>query len=255
MSGQRTAKVGARRRLDQVILDRGLAVSRTRARNLVELGFVKCDGSIVAKPSMLVALDAEIIITGEDYPWVSRGGVKLSAALDHFRIDVTDAVCLDAGASTGGFSDVLLSRGAVRVFAVDVGHGQLARRLVEDARVIDLEGMDTRALTKDEITETVDLVVADVSFISLSKAIEVPLGFVRSGGRFVGLVKPQFEVGPNRVGKSGVVRDPSLQYQVCEEVQRWILALGSWSVVGVIDSPIEGRDGNREFLLVARKLW
>ena len=243
-----------RRRLDRVIVERGLAPSRTRARNLVELGFVKCDGLTVVKPSKLVVSDAEIVVIGKDYPWASRGGVKLLAALDHFRIDVAGAVCLDAGASTGGFSDVLLSRGATRIFAVDVGHGQLVRRLAEDVRVIDLEGVDTRTLTKEEVTEPVDIVVADVSFISLSKAVEVPLGFARSGGWFVGLVKPQYEVGPKRVGKGGVVRDPCLQKQICEEVRRWILAVGGWSVVGVIDSPIVGGDGNREFLLAARKL-
>ncbi len=190
---------------------------------------------------------------GREHPWVSRGGLKLERALEAFDLDVTGAVGLDVGASTGGFTDVLLSRGAARVYAVDVGYGQLHWKLRQDDRVVVLERTNARALTEEQIPEPVDIVVCDASFIGLEKVLPVPLTFVRPGAHLAALIKPQFEVGKGEVGKGGIVRDPALRDAVCARIEEWLRGLGGWSVLGIVESPVTGADGNVEFLIAARK--
>jgi 23S rRNA (cytidine1920-2'-O)/16S rRNA (cytidine1409-2'-O)-methyltransferase len=243
-----------RHRLDRALVDRGLAESRTRAQVLIAGGHVRCDGRVVTKPAALVAGETDLVVTGRDHPWVSRGGLKLAAALDHFAIDPAGAVCIDIGASTGGFTDVLLDRGAAMVHAIDVGHGQLAERLVTDPRVVNRQRTDARQLTAVLVPDVIDIVVCDVGFISIRKAIPEALRLVRRGGRFAGLIKPQFEVGPGKVGKGGVLRDSALRDIVCREISGWLDGLPDWSCDGVIDSPVTGGDGNIEFLLGGTKL-
>lgn len=184
---------------------------------------------------------------------MSRGGLKLDHALQAFGIDVTGAVGLDVGASTGGFTDVLLTRGAVRVYAVDVGYGQLNWKLRSDDRVVVLERTNARNLTSEQIPEPVDIVVCDASFIGLEKVLPVPLQFVRPGGRLIALIKPQFEVGRGEVGKGGIVRDESLRDAVCRRIEDWVAGLPGWSVTGIVESPVTGADGNVEFLIAARR--
>jgi 23S rRNA (cytidine1920-2'-O)/16S rRNA (cytidine1409-2'-O)-methyltransferase len=244
-----------RLRLDRLLVDRGLSISRARARSLILAGHVRCDGRVTGKPAALVELDSEIEITGQDNPWASRGGLKLAAALEHFAIDPAGAACLDVGASTGGFTDVLLAGRAARVHAVDVGHGQLIDRIAADPRVVVLERTDARSLTAALTGREIDIVVCDVSFISIRKAIPAALGLARPGGRFVGLVKPQFEVGPGKVGGGGVVRDPGLLDQISKDLSAWLEARPDWRCDGIIDSPVTGGDGNREFLLSGTKIW
>jgi 23S rRNA (cytidine1920-2'-O)/16S rRNA (cytidine1409-2'-O)-methyltransferase len=197
----------------------------------------------------MVAVDAEIVVKGRDHPWVSRGGIKLAHGLDHFDWDVTAAVAIDVGSSTGGFTDVLLSRGAARVYAVDSGTNQLAWKLRQDPRVVVHEQLSARLLTDAEIPEGVDLIVCDASFIGLAKVLEVPLTFAKPGARLLALIKPQFEAGKGEVGKGGVVRDPAIHARVCAEVADWLAAQPGWRVVGVETSPITGPEGNVEFLI------
>lgn len=246
------AKV-AKTRLDQLLVDRGLAESRTRAQAIIMAGLVLVDGHKVDKAGTKVAEDKPIELKGQDHPWVSRGGLKLDKALDQFAIDVTGMVGLDVGASTGGFTDVLLTRGAARVYAVDVGYGQLAHKLRVDERVVVLERTNARHLTPEQIPEPVDIVVCDASFIGLRTVLPAALGFVRPGGRLAALIKPQFEVGKERVGKGGVVRDPALHAEVCETIRAWLSDLPGWSVDGITESPIKGPEGNVEFLIVGTK--
>ncbi len=240
----------ARVRIDQLLVDRGLVESRTRAQALVMAGLVYVGTVKIAKPGQAVADDAAIEVKGRDHPWVSRGGIKLAHGLDHFEWDVTDAVAIDVGSSTGGFTDVLLSRGALRVYAVDSGTNQLAWKLRQDARVIVHEQTSARVLTSLHIPEPIDLIVCDASFIALAKVLDVPLGFARAGGRALVLVKPQFEVGRDEVGKGGVVRDPEAHRRVCAAAAAWFEAKG-WRVDGIVPSPITGPEGNIEFLLAA----
>lgn len=242
----------AKVRIDQLLVDRGLAESRTRAQALVMAGLVFAGERKLAKPGEQVAADAAIDVRGRDHPWVSRGGVKLAHGLDHFGWDVTDAVAIDVGSSTGGFTDVLLTRGAARVYAVDSGTNQLAWRLRQDPRVIVHEQTSARILTAAHIPEPIDLVVCDASFIGLAKVLEVPLGFARPGARLMALVKPQFEAGREEVGKGGVVRDPAVHARVCEAAAAWVETQG-WRVAGVTPSPITGPEGNVEFLLAAER--
>ena len=242
-----------RPRLDQLLVDRGLVESRARAQALVMAGTVFTETRRLDKPGQRVSPDLPLTVKGQDHPWVSRGGLKLVAGLDAFGIDPAGAVCLDVGASTGGFTDVLLSRGAARVYAVDVGYGQLAHRLRTDDRVVVLERTNARHLSVDQVPEPVDCVVCDASFIGLRTVLPAALGLVRSGGALLALIKPQFEVGPERVGKGGVVRDPALHAEVCETMRAWLDGLADWSVLGVTDSPISGPEGNREFLIGARQ--
>ncbi len=240
-------------RADRALVARGLVESRTRAQALIAAGLVRCDGRPVAKPSEEIAAAAELSVTGRDHPWVSRGGVKLAAALDAFGLEPAGRICLDLGASTGGFVDVLLGRGAARVYAVDVGQGQLAARLRADPRVVSLEKTDARALSPALVPEPLDLLSADLSFISLPRALPAALSLVAPGGRLVALVKPQFEAGRAAVGKGGIVRDEAARRAAVAKVRDWLAAQPGWTVAGLIDSPIAGGDGNREALLCARK--
>ena len=206
----------------------------------------------LAKAGDMLAEDAPLEVRGKDHPWVSRGGIKLEHGLTHFGLDVTGAVALDVGSSTGGFTDVLLSRGAARVYAVDVGTNQLAWKLRQDPRVVVLEQTNARYLTTEHVPELVDIVVCDASFISLGKVLEAPLRRAKPGGKLVALVKPQFEAGREEVGKGGVVRDPAVHERVCGEAGEWVVSQG-WQVLGLTESPITGPEGNVEFLLGAVK--
>lgn len=242
-----------KRRVDTLLVERGLAESRARAQALVLAGLVWSAGQRLDKPGTSVAADAPLELRGREHPWVSRGGVKLAHALDHFAIDPTGAVALDIGASTGGFTDVLLARGARRVYAVDVGHGQLAWKLRQDERVTVLERCNARHLTREQIPEPPDLVLCDASFISLTVVLPAALQLAAPTARLVALIKPQFEVGKGRVGKGGVVRDPALHREVCERITAWLDAQPGWHVEGITESPIRGPEGNVEFLVHARR--
>ena len=242
---------GLKRRADQLLVDRGLADSRAKAQALILAGLVYAGERRIDKSGELVVDSAHIEVRGRGHPWVSRGGVKLAHALDHFAIEVTDLVALDIGASTGGFVDVLLSRGAARVHAVDVGRGQLAWKLRQDPRVVVRDGINARYLTAAEIPAPVDIVTCDASFIGLATVLPAALALAKPRAQLVALIKPQFEAGPRAVGKGGVVRDPEVHRAVCEAAAAWVASRG-WSVVGVTDSPITGPAGNREFLLHAR---
>ncbi|MFX4223345.1 MAG: TlyA family RNA methyltransferase [Thalassobaculum sp.] len=243
-----------KRRLDQLLVDRGLVESRTRAQALVMAGKVFSGERKMEKAGQQVAEDIALEIRGQDHPWVSRGGLKLAHAIEHFAIDPTDAVAIDVGASTGGFTDVLLQGGAAKVYAVDVGHGQLAWKLRNDDRVVVLEKTNARHLTAEQVPETVDLVVCDASFISLKTVLPAALSMVKPGGRLVALIKPQFEAGRAQVGKGGVVRDPDVHAAVCDDIRAWLDGLGGWRIDGVVPSPITGPEGNIEFLISARRL-
>lgn len=240
-------------RADQLLVDRGLTESRTKAQALIMAGQVYSGDRRIDKPGQPVADDAPLAIKGQDHPWVSRGGLKLAHALDHFGIAVTDKIAIDVGASTGGFTDVLLAYGAARVYAVDVGRGQLAWKLREDLRVVVLEKTNARYLGRDQVPEDVDLVVCDASFIGLRTVLPAPLALARPGAILVALIKPQFEVGKGRVGKGGVVRDPSLHDDVCRDITMWLDGLPEWTVIGLTESPITGPEGNKEFLIAARR--
>jgi len=244
--------VGAKVRADQLVVARGLAESRTRAQALILAGNVFVGERRVGKAGDLLAEDAELSVKGRDHPWVSRGGIKLDHGLAHFGFDVTGAVALDVGSSTGGFTDVLLNRGAAKVYAVDVGTNQLAWKLRSDPRVIVHEQTNARDLTTDIIPEAVDIVVCDASFIGLAKVLDAALGLARPGANLVALIKPQFEAGRDEVGKGGVVRDEAVRQRVCDEAADWVRAKG-WSVLGIERSPITGPEGNVEFLLGAVK--
>lgn len=206
----------------------------------------------LAKPGETLAEDAPLEVRGKDHPWVSRGGVKLAHGLDHFGFDVAGAVALDVGSSTGGFTDVLLTRGAAKVYAVDSGTNQLAWKLRQDPRVVVLEQTNARYLRRDQIPDPIDVVTCDASFISLSKVLESPLKLARPGASLIALVKPQFEAGRDEVGKGGVVRDPAVRERVCTAAANWVTAQG-WRVAGIVESPITGPEGNVEFLLGAEK--
>ena len=240
----------ARIRADQLLVDRGLAESRTRAQALILAGLVFAGDRKIAKAGDQLAPDAILDVRGRDHPWVSRGGIKLDHALAHFGWDVTGAVAIDVGSSTGGFTDVLLTRGAAKVYAVDSGTNQLAWKLRQDERVVVHEQTSARVLTDAHIPEPVDLIVCDASFIGLAKVLEVPLKFARPGARLAALIKPQFEAGRDEVGKGGVVRDPAIHQRVCDEVASWLVASG-WAVEDVVRSPITGPEGNVEFVILA----
>jgi len=242
------AKPGAKQRVDQLLVDRGLAESRTRAQALVLAGLVFSAEAKIAKPGQQLRADAPLEVRGRDHPWVSRGGIKLAHAIAHFGLDPTGAVAMDIGSSTGGFTDVLLSKGAARVFAVDSGTNQLAWKLRQDPRVTVLEQTSARVLTAELIDAACDWVVCDASFIGLAKVLEVPLRLAAPDCTLVALIKPQFEVGRAEVGKGGVVRDPALHERVCGEVRAWLEGAG-WQVRGLVESPITGPEGNIEFLI------
>ena len=237
-------------RIDQLLVEREHAESRARAQALVMAGLVFVGGARIDKPGQKVLADAAIEVKGRDHPWVGRGGVKLDGAISLFGLDPTGAVAMDIGSSTGGFTQVLLHHGAAHVFAVDVGTNQLDWRLRNDPRITVLEQTNARELTSAQINRPCDWVVCDASFISLSKVLEVPLRLAAPHCRLVALIKPQFEVARNEVGKGGIVRDPALHQRVCDEVCQW-LELGGWTVENLAPSPITGTEGNVEFLVSA----
>jgi 23S rRNA (cytidine1920-2'-O)/16S rRNA (cytidine1409-2'-O)-methyltransferase len=239
-------------RADQLLVDRGLAESRARAQALILAGLVFSGERKIDKAGQALAADAPLSVRGKDHPWVSRGGIKLAHALDHFGWDVAGVVALDVGSSTGGFTDVLLQKGAAKVFAIDVGTNQLAWSLRQDARVVVHEQANARYLTGEIVTEPVDIITCDASFISLAKVLDKALDFAGPGGRLIALIKPQFEAGRAEIGKGGVVRDPAVHARVCGEVEAWLEGRG-WAVEGITPSPITGPEGNIEFLIAARK--
>ncbi len=233
-------------------MERGMAESKTRAQALIMSGLVFSGTKRLDKPGHRVASDCQVEVKGPVHPWASRGGIKLAHGLDHFNIDPAGLVCLDVGASTGGFTDVLLHGGAQKVYAVDVGKGQLAWALRNDPRVVVLEKTNARYLTVDLIPDPLDLIVCDASFIGLQTILPAPLSLARPGARLMALIKPQFEVGKGRVGKGGVVRDRLLHEEVCEKIRLWLEGNTGWTVLGITESPVTGPQGNREFLIAAR---
>ncbi|MBV9653136.1 MAG: TlyA family RNA methyltransferase [Acetobacteraceae bacterium] len=250
-AGRGRAARGRKLRADQALVERGLCESRSRAQALILAGKVFSGERRIGKPGDLIAPDAPVHLRGQDHPWVSRGGLKLDAALRHFALDPAGRICLDVGASTGGFTDVLLSRGAARVHAVDVGHGQLAWKLRTDPRVVVHERCNARHLTRSTIEDPIGALVCDASFIGLATVLPAPLALCAPGAWAVALIKPQFEAGPSDVGSKGVVRDPAVHARVCETVRAWWSSLPGWTVLGIEPSPITGPEGNREFLIAA----
>jgi len=242
----------AKVRADQLLVDRGLVESRTRAQVLILAGLVYHGEKKVDKAGQALPDDAPLDVRGRDHPWVSRGGLKLDHGLTQFGWNVTGAIAMDIGSSTGVFTDVLLTRGAMRVYAVDSGTNQLAWKLRQDPRVIVLEQTSARILTEAHIPEPVDILVCDASFISLAKVLERPMQFAKPGARLLALIKPQFEAGREEVGKGGVVRDPHVHLRIVSEVKSWLTSEG-WDVEGVTESPIKGPEGNIEFLIAAHK--
>ena len=242
----------AKQRVDQMMVDRGLAESRTRAQALILAGKVFSGEQRMDKPGTSVALDIPLEVRGQDHPWVSRGGVKLAHGLAHFGLRAAGLVCLDVGASTGGFTDVLLHEGAAKVYAVDVGHGQLAWKLRNHPQVVVKEKVNARYLDASTVPEPVGALVCDASFIGMQMVLDMPLKLCAPGAWAVSLIKPQFEVGP-AVAKGGVVRDANVHRAVCERMRAWWAALPGWEVLGIEASPILGPEGNREFLIAARK--
>jgi 23S rRNA (cytidine1920-2'-O)/16S rRNA (cytidine1409-2'-O)-methyltransferase len=242
-----------KRRADVALVERGLAESRARAQALIMAGLVFSGEARIEKPGEAVRDDAPLAVRGQDHPWVSRGGLKLAHGLDAFGFDPAGRVCLDIGASTGGFTDVLLARGAAKVFAVDVGQGQLAWKLRTDPRVVVLEKTNARHLDAALIPEPIGALVCDASFIGLRTVLPAGLALCAPGAFAVALIKPQFEAGPERVGKGGVVRDRAVQAEVCQAIRAWWEELPGWRVRGVVESPITGPEGNREFLIGAER--
>ncbi len=237
-------------RADLMLVEQGLAESRARAQAIILAGQAYVGDRKIDKAGQLLAHDAAISVKGRDHPWVSRGGIKLAHGIAHFGWDVAGAVAIDVGSSTGGFTDVLLTNGAAKVYAVDSGTNQLAWKLRQDPRVIVHEQTSARILTAAHIPEPIDLIVCDASFIGLAKVLETPLTFAKPAARLMALIKPQFEAGRDDVGKGGVVRDPAIHGRVCAEVEAWITGAG-WQIEGIVESPITGPEGNIEFLIAA----
>ena len=242
----------ARQRADLALVERGLAESRARAQALILAGLVFSGEQRVSKAGDLIKPDQPLNLRGQDHPWVSRGGLKLDHAIRHFGLSPAGLTCLDVGASTGGFTDVLLHHGAAKVFAVDVGHGQLAWKLRNDPRVVVMERVNARYLTAEQIPDPIQVIVCDASFIGLRTVLPAPLALAAPGAWAVALIKPQFEVGP-AIAKGGVVRDPAVHDRVCDEIRDWWSQLPGWKVLGIEASPILGPEGNREFLIAARR--
>lgn len=240
-------------RLDQMLVERGLADSRAKAQAAIMAGLVFSGEKRLDKPGVALAADTPLELRGKPHPWVSRGGIKLAHAIEHFSLKAEGRTAIDVGASTGGFTDVLLHHGAAKVYAVDVGEGQLDWRLRNDERVVVLEKTNARHLTAEIIPDAIDCVVCDASFIGLQIVLPAALALARPGAWAVALIKPQFEVGRARVGKGGVVRDPALHDEVCNTIKDWWSGLPGWRVLGIEPSPITGPEGNREFLIAAEK--
>lgn len=240
-------------RVDQAMVERGLAINRRRAQTLIMSGIVFCGTTRIDKPGSQISVDVELKLRGRAHPWVSRGGLKLAHALKYFAVDPSGKTCLDIGASTGGFTNVLLSYGATRVYAVDVGHGQIDWSLRQENRVTVLERTNARTLTHTEVPEKADLIVCDTSFIGLEVVLPAPLSLAAASATVIALIKPQFEVGRGKVGKGGVVRDKNLHQEVCERISGWLENLSEWHVLGITESPIKGPKGNKEFLIAASR--
>ena len=243
-----------KKRADQLLVERGLVETRTRAQSLILAGLVFSGETRIDKAGDALADDVPLSLRGQDHPWVSRGGLKLAHALAHFSLSPETRTCLDIGASTGGFTDVLLAHGAATVHAVDVGHGQLAWKLRNDPRVVVHEKLNARTLTADEVPDPVGALVCDASFIGLRTVLPAPLALCAPGAWAVALIKPQFEAGRTAVGAKGVVRDPSVHQDVCDAIRGWWAGLPGWQVLGIEPSPITGPEGNREFLIAARRV-
>ncbi len=241
----------AKKRVDQLLVERGLVESRSKAQALVMAGLVFRDDRRIDKPGTAIAEEGALEIRGQDHPWVSRGGLKLDHGLTYFGFDPSGRVCLDVGASTGGFTDVLLQNGAAKVFAVDVGHGQLAWKLRTDERVVVCERANARHLDRDRIPDPVAAIVCDASFIGLQTVLPASMALAAPGAWLIALIKPQFQAGRDLVGKGGVVRDPAVHQAVCDEVRDWLGSVPGWTVAGITESPITGPEGNREFLIGA----
>ncbi|MEH6401739.1 MAG: TlyA family RNA methyltransferase [Sneathiella sp.] len=240
-----------RNRLDNELTTRNLAPSRARAQSLISDGLVRLNGEITKKASLKVTSSCKIEVDKNHSNWVGRGAYKLIAALDHFNFDPKDRIVADLGASTGGFSQVLLARGAQKVYSIDVGHDQLHKNLVSNEKIVNLEGVNARYLTVEEVPDPLDMIVVDVSFISLKKMLPAPLALCKPGCILAALVKPQFEVGKGNLGKGGVVRDTELAEKIREDMEYWFNNLPGWRCLGSIESPITGSDGNTEYLLGA----
>ena len=239
-------------RADKLLVDRGMAESRARAQALIMAGRVFAGEAKIAKAGQLLDPGAALDVRGKDHPWASRGGLKLAHALAEFDVPVGGRIALDVGASTGGFTDVLLAGGAARVYAVDVGHGQLAWKLRQDDRVVVLERTNARYLGHADVPDAVDLIVCDASFIGLETVLPAPMALAAEKADLIALIKPQFEVGKGRVGKGGVVRDPALHEEVCARIRGWLDDQPGWCVKGLTESPVLGPEGNKEFLVWAR---
>ena len=243
----------AKTRLDVALVERGLAETRAAAQRLVMAGLVFSGERRLDKAGQAVAGETPLEVRGQPHPYVSRGGLKLERALDFFSIPVAGRIALDVGSSTGGFTDCLLQRGAAKVYAVDVGTNQLAWKLRTDPRVVSMEKTNIRDITRAEIPDPVDLIVCDASFIGLRTALPAALALAAPGAHLAALIKPQFEVGKGRVGKGGIVRDPALHDEVRETISTWLAEQPGWTVLGTTDSPIEGAEGNKEFLIGAQR--
>jgi len=243
----------AKKRADQLLVERGLAESRSRAQAYIMAGNVYCGEKKIEKSGHQLKEDVFLEVRGKEHPWVSRGGLKLIKALQEFNIDVTGLTVIDVGASTGGFTDVCLTNGAAKVYAVDVGHGQLAWKIRGDERVVVLEKTNARYLNAEQIPEPAQLIVCDASFIGLQTVLHAPMSLAADGCILVALIKPQFEVGKGKVGKGGVVREPELHVEVCEKISNWITEdMEGWNIIGLTQSPIKGPEGNIEFLIGAK---
>ncbi len=242
-----------RLRLDRLLVYRGLAESAAKAQALVMAGQVWQNDHRLEKPGLKLPVDAVLQVRGRPHPWVSRGGIKLAHALSQFAVPVANRIAVDVGSSTGGFTDVLLAEGAARVYAVDVGRGQLAWKLRNDPRVEVLEGINARYIGRGQIPQAVDLVVCDVSFISLTKVLPAALALTSDDAYLVALIKPQFEAGKGRVGKGGIIRQPALHTEVCDNIRTWLSSCVGWRVLGVVESPITGAHGNKEIFIAARR--
>lgn len=243
----------AKKRVDQLLVERGLAESRSRAQAYIMAGNVYTGEQKIAKPGQQVKEDINLEVRGKEHPWVSRGGLKLVQGIEEFGIDVSGMTVIDVGASTGGFTDVCLTNGAKKVYAVDVGHGQLAWKIRNDDRVEVLEKTNARYLSDAEIPEKVNMIVCDASFIGLQTVLPAPMSLAEVGCVLIALIKPQFEVGKGKVGKGGVVREPELHQEVCDKIEQWLRNdMAGWNVIGITQSPIKGPEGNIEFLIGAR---
>src|SRR6476659_3343040 len=244
--------MAAKTRLDVALVERGLAETRAAAQRMIMAGLVFSNERRLDKAGHAIAAETALEVRGQPHPYVSRGGLKLEKALDHFAIPVEGRIALDVGSSTGGFTDCLLQRGAAKVYAVDVGTNQLAWKLRSDPRVVSMEQTNIRDVKRTEIPEPVDLIVCDASFIGLRTALPNALSLAAPGAHLAALIKPQFEVGKGRVGKGGIVREPELHSEVVETISTWLAEQPGWTVLGVTESPITGAEGNKEFLLGAR---